>query len=341
MKKHKEGPRRFPREPEWFSAFHSPEDFKNAPPITYSIEGFLQNDGATLVGGLSGHGKTFIMLSIVKALLAGPRVKLWDHFPVREKASSIIYMIPESGITPFKHRLDLFHLSRYLEDGRLLVYTLSKGPAPRLDDKRILDAARGAHVFLDTAVRFGEGEENNASDNQRGLAKYIFGLLAAGARTVVGAHHAPKSFASQNVMTLQNVFRGSGDIGAVPASAWGVRQLDKERNVLHIENLKPRDFQPCGPFQIIGRPYIDKEGDFRMLKKPGACGSLAQELRSNANRGGAPKSQERIAKLELVEKWVKKHGPNITSTELVEKFKKRGYKVKPQTARKYRAEVLG
>ncbi len=332
-------PQRFPREPEWFSAFHSVEDFKNAPPITYAIEGFLQNDAATLIGGLSEHGKTLILLSMVKALLAGPDRKLWGHFKVSEKASRVIYLIPESGITPFKHRLKRFHLSRYVEDGRLLIRTLSKGPAPRLDDPKILEAAKGAHVFLDTDIRFGEGEENVASDNQQGLAKYIFGLFAAGARTVVGAHHAPKSFAAQNTLTLENILRGSGDIGALVATAWGVRQLEKERNVLHLENIKARDFQPCGPFQIVGRPYIDREGDFRMHRKPGECGSLAQELRSSANKGGAPKSKDRSIKLELTAGWVAKQ-PKITSTELVRKFRKRGYKVAPQTARKYRAEAL-
>jgi hypothetical protein len=48
--------RRFPRD-DW-KAFHTYEDFKKAGPISFSIDGFLQNDGATMIGGLSGHGKT-------------------------------------------------------------------------------------------------------------------------------------------------------------------------------------------------------------------------------------------------------------------------------------------
>jgi hypothetical protein len=73
---------------------------------------------------------------------------------------------------------------------RLLVRTLSKGPTPSLSDPRILFAAKGAHVFLDTATRFGEGDENSAGDNQRGLANDIFALLGSGAWSVIAAHHS-------------------------------------------------------------------------------------------------------------------------------------------------------
>ncbi len=63
-------------------------------------------------------------------------------------------------------------------------------------------------------------------------------------------------------MTLENVLRGTADIGAMVATAWGVRQTDSTRNIIHIENIKPRDFEPCGPFEIIGRPYIEPRGRF-------------------------------------------------------------------------------
>ena len=52
---------------------------ENAPPLRFAIEGFLQEAGVTLIGGLSGHGKTLIMLGMVKALLEGS--PLFDHEP--------------------------------------------------------------------------------------------------------------------------------------------------------------------------------------------------------------------------------------------------------------------
>ena len=329
---------RFPREQEvWRDAFHSVEEFENAPPISFAIKDFLQKDGATLIAGLSGHGKTLVMLSMVKALLAGKGTKLWGQFDVMETAFRVVYLIPECTITPFQHRLNLFHLRRYVRDGRLLVHTLSKGPTPNLHDANILSAARGAHVFLDTAVRFRTGNENDAVANQE-LASNIFGLLRAGAHSVTGAQHSAKKFAEENFMSLENVVRGSGDIGAMVSTAWGIKQLDAQRNILHIENIKPRDFEPCGPFQLVGRPYIDHDGDFRMHKRPGVCGSLADE--QMGNKGGASKEdrEKRAANKELLRKFLLKD-PEAKSETLVERFKKEGIDIKPSTIRRYRAEI--
>jgi hypothetical protein len=324
---------------DWRDVFHSVRDFRKAPPITFAIEGILQNDGATFIGGLSGHGKTFVMLSMVKALLSRKSdKKLWGHFRVTETAKRVLYLTPESTISTFKHRLKLCRLYDYVKDGRLLVHTLSKGSTPDLSDPRVLAPAKGAHVFLDTAVRFGEGDENDARDNQNGLATGIFGLLRAGARAVVAAHHSPKSFAKENMMRLENVFRGSGDIGAMLAAAWGIKQLDIQRNILHIENVKSRDFEACGPFQLIGRPYINDSGTFRLHKKPGNCGTLSEQ--PGMNRGGACEKDraEHAEKLDMLRGFLRTH-PKSSSNELRKRFAEKGITVKAGTIRKYRFEL--
>lgn len=336
MKDSKNTVSRFPRERE--ELFHSYNDFANAPPISFAIDGFLQNGGATLIAGLSGHGKTIIMLSLAKALLSNHTKKLWNHFDVRDTASRVVYLIPESGIAPFKHRLRLFHLYRYVKDRRLLVRTLSKGPTPPLDDPQILAAAKGAHVFLDTAIRFREGNENDASDNQE-LANRIFDLLRAGACTVVAAQHSPKTFAKETTMTLENMVRGSTDIGAMVATAWGIKQLDHRQNIIHIQNIKPRDFEPCGPFQIIGRPYIDNEGHFLIYKKPGECGFLADEQK--CNKGGAPieKQKQRVKNKQQLREWLRED-PNATAKALAKRFKQEArIALKLSTIRRYRSEI--
>jgi hypothetical protein len=333
--------RRFERSPQDLSAFHSWEEFEHAPPLTFAIEGFLQNDGITLISGLAGHGKTLILLSMVKALFSKPGTKLWGQFRVNEQASRVIYLIPESGITLFKHRLKIFGLYRYVRDGLLLVRTLSKGPAPKLDEEAaLLRVAAHSHVCLDSVVRFGEGDEDSASDNQKGLARYIFRFISAGAKTVVGVHHSPKIFANQHVMTLENMLRGSGDIGAMPGTAWGIKQIDAAQNVIHIENIKPRDFQPCGPFQIIGRPHIDEEGDFRMHKKPGECGTLVEELGSN-RRTANKRTTKKEKAVERVMELVKKYGEGITDKEIIEQFKENKWgSLAESTARKHRSDAI-
>jgi hypothetical protein len=327
---------RFPF-PHSFPGFHTAEDFENAPPIQFAIDGFLQIGGVTLIAGLAGHGKTLIQLSIVKTLLERPGAKLWGHFGARETASRVLYLIPEATISPFKHRLELFRLLPFVQSGRLLVRTLSFDITTSLADPDITNAAKGAHVFLDSVIRFVEGQENDAADNQRGLAKHIFNLLGSGARSVVGAHHSPKTASKDKIMTLENVLRGSGDIGAIASSAWGIRQLDAKQNIIHVENVKARDFEPCGPFQIVGRPYIDTENDFRMHKKPGDCQSLCLER----NKGGASSQsrEDRARNIALMRRWLQEN-PRVTSKDLAQRFKKElSVELKESTVRRYRAEI--
>jgi hypothetical protein len=319
------------------SLFHSISDFENSPGLTFAIDGFLQTGAATMIAGLSGQGKTLIQLSLVRSLLSGD--KLWGLFSVNEMAARVIYLIPESSIGPFKHRLELFGLMKHVQTERLLVRTLSKGPAPLLSDPLLRQAVKGSDVFLDTATRFGEGDENSAGD-QRILAADVFALLGCGARLVECAHHAPKSFGAQHIMTLENVARGSGDLTAMLATAWGIRQLDQARNVVYVQNVKPRDFEPCGPFQLIGRPYIDQERDFRVHKRPGESGFLQDELNVGRNQGGAsPESrQERCRRIAMVKGW-QEDGQKLTRKDIVQKFCELGVTVSPDTAKNYIAEA--
>jgi DnaB-like helicase N terminal domain/AAA domain len=322
---------------DWRALFHTIEDFEKAPPLSFAIDGFLQNDAATIFGALSGHSKTWVQLSLAKALLKGEGTKLWDYFDVRETAERVIYLIPESPIGPFAHRLKLMGLLDYVREGRLLVRTLSAGPRPSLVNPALLAAAKGAYVMLDTLARFNEAENENSAAEFQALASNIFGLLAAGARSVTVAHHAPKSFEKEMRITLEGVLRGSGDIGAIFATGWGFKQIDKDQNVIHLENVKPRDFRPCGAFQLIGRPYLDETGDFAMHKWPGECGSLLEEC---GKPGGAPpeKREERTRRVEMVRRWLDEDA-DATVEELRTLFAREGIDLSRSAVKNYRREA--
>jgi RecA-family ATPase len=194
--------------------------------LKFAIEGFLQEAGVTLIGGLAGHGKTLLMLAMAKALLEESPLFGYELFSVPRPALRVLYLIPESSLGPFRSRLELFRLREHVRGDRLLVSTLSSRDPVSLSDPRMLKAAEGADVFLDTAIRFMEGSENDAQDT-RPFVQTLFRLLHAGARSITGAHHAPKGFEGQNFMTLENILRGSGDIGAMLSTAWGVRQVGR------------------------------------------------------------------------------------------------------------------
>jgi hypothetical protein len=277
---------------EWRNLFHSYEDIVNAKPATFAIDGFLPADGITMIGALSGHGKTLTMLAMVRALLEGG--KLFHHFAVNRQSDRVLYLIPECGLPPFVHRLKLFHLADYVRDGRLFVRTLSAEGKLLLNDPQLLEAAKGADIFLDTAVRFMEGDENSAGE-QRDFAELLFDLQRAGARTITGAHHSPKSFSKDNFISLDNVLRGSGDIGAMLACCWGLAQVDPVSNQVFVQNVKARDFSPCDPFILEGRPSIDETGFFELIEPPGFAGSYADAKPSKGGRPEMPNKDDKQA----------------------------------------------
>jgi hypothetical protein len=325
--------------------FDTWEEFKNSKPLRPLIESFLCADVANVVGGLSTEGKTLILMATVRALLTGK--PLFGHFKVAEPLDRCIYLIPECARGPFYHRAKLFGLEPYIENRRLLVRTLTKGPCIALDDARLLRQVRDAYVAVDTAVRFSEGDESKAGDVANGLATDIFGLLAAGAACIQVAQHSPKSFAKDNYISLETCLRGSGDFGAFVGAGFGIRQVDKSLNVIHLEDIKPRDNDLLPAFQIIGRPetgrsYIAEEGDFRMHRLPGTCGKLAEYLNDipSRNRGGASDTQKesKAANLELLRQWLTKE-PQLSSQDLSKRFDNLGIKVGDSAIRRYRKEL--
>jgi hypothetical protein len=153
------------RETSWRSLFHSKAYLENQPPIRFAINGFLQEEGITMLGGLPGHGKTLVALAMVRALLEGS--PLFGYFEVPRPSERVIYLIPESGPSPWAARLKTFRVMDYNDD-RLFTQTFSiqnDGPMP-LTHPLILEACKGADVFLDTAVRFMEGDENAAAEQK-------------------------------------------------------------------------------------------------------------------------------------------------------------------------------
>jgi hypothetical protein len=269
--------------PKWRKKFHTLGELSDAPIVEF-IEGFL-SEGITGIGSQSGVGKTLIALSMARALVLGK--PLFGVFPVKQP-DNVLYLCPEMIGKAVRMRGSKFGIPCEFgkgKDGRsFLVQTMEDGITPLTDpDLKQLIAELNPIVFLDTAIRFtSRRDENSASENAEGLAKSLFLLLQLGAKAVVFLHHAPKGN-KEDSMSLENMFRGTGDIGAMVDTAWGIRWDDgcnnqakngsekhKEESQaltrLFVKNLKPRDIQPVPPFRIQGRPYIDDDGDFVVLK---------------------------------------------------------------------------
>jgi len=255
---------------------------KNAPPVRFVINGFLQAEGITILGGASGHDKTWVAAATTKALLTGE--PLFDYFEVVERAVRVIYLAPEINLGQAFYRLCLkFKLDEYIKSRQLLVSTLSIGRRVSLIDTEILRICKGADIFLDTLPRFrADGKKESEADGNQELANQIFNLLAQGARSVNPLQHSPKNFINEKTMQLETLLRGSGDIGAMASTVWGFRRVtaadDQTKNLVYVQNVKPRDFLPPEPFLLRLRPDIDERGLIGMEKKPGECGSMEKEI---------------------------------------------------------------
>jgi 5S rRNA maturation endonuclease (ribonuclease M5) len=317
------------RKPEQVEVFDTRREFDETAEPTFSIDGFLQDYAVTAIAGLSGNSKTWVALSTVKGLLFGPG-KLWDLFDVPDRAKKVIYLIPEASRSVFKKRLLLMGL--YDEIGqRLFVRTMTKGPTLPLADPALLREMKNAHVVCDTAIRFMKAtDENSASEAAQGLSEDFFTMLRAEARTIAGLFHSPKSFTNQNSMSLENMIRGSGEFGAVLATGWGIRQIDKAMNTIHVENIKDRDFKACAPFELQGRPYIDETGDFQLLNRPGDCGEL-----NLVNEKRAEQKGDRVG---MVAEWLRENG-NLTNVEIAARFAATGISVTEDTAYRYKVQA--
>jgi hypothetical protein len=304
---------------DWRERYHTKDEAENAPPISFLIDGFLQCEGVTGLTAPVRERKSLIALNIAHALVTGE--PLFDHFKVVKRPSRVLYLCPESGLGPFTDRLKKIGLLKHVGD-TFFYRTLSKDGRVKLSD--LDEELPGSVVFLDTAIRFLEGKENDSSD-VRDFADGNFALLQRGAQAVVLLHHAPKEMGDH--MTLENALRGSGDIGAFLASCWGTRLQDPSKpyeSSSYLENLKQRDFE-SQPFEVTSGP------DCRLhIVKP----SLSVAVLTS-RKGFKPKKDEDVAMQML------RDNPGLSHRDMAAKLQAAGIDRKKDWVGAKRRELSG
>jgi hypothetical protein len=257
------------KEMSWLQKFHMVEDLPDGD-VEFLISGILPA-GVTFIGGLSGLGKTWFALSMARALALHKKfLGCWD---VAEPIH-VLYLVPEMNARAFKRRCVRLGIG----GERFLCRTISDGAPLNLSDSALRCALRELKpvLFLDTAIRFSNSQDENSSAENQALARAIFALLHDGARAVVCLHHRAKESARVEELTLENCLRGTGDLGAICDAVFGL-QLDRgdgslvyakesRRLVrLSVRCAKARDFCPPQDFRLQLDPFIDQIGDFGVL----------------------------------------------------------------------------
>lgn len=252
----------------WREKFHTVSELADGDTI-FLIDRFLP-EGITFLGALSGVGKTWVALSMVRALTKGN--KFLGTWEVPEPVE-VLYLCPEMSAKTFKQRCQRFGIGE-----RFHCQTIGDGAPLDLADPVLAAAVRELQpvVILDTAIRFSNADDENSATENQDLARAIFSLLYASARAVVCLHHRAKDTARAEEMTLENTLRGTGDLGAVASAVYGIRCASLSGNAAYLKEsrklvrldircVKARDFVPVEDFRIQLDPYIDSIGDFGVL----------------------------------------------------------------------------
>jgi hypothetical protein len=254
----------------WRAKFHKLDELPQGD-IDFAIDGFLPY-GVNFLGAFSGIGKTWLQLSMARALTT--KNKFLGVFPVRE-AVPVLYLCPEMSAKGFRRRGERFGIDKNL----FFCQTIADGAPIDLGDPLLLAAVRDLKpiLFLDTVLRFNNAEdESSATQNSQGLGRALFRLVYHGARAIVGAHHRAKNAGGSDEPTLETTLRGTTDLGAMCDCVW-CAQYDKggcsaaysaESRALvrlSLSCVKARDFATPEPLTVQLLPYLDQIGDFAVL----------------------------------------------------------------------------
>jgi RecA-family ATPase len=186
---------------DWLEGFHTISELESGK-VRMLIEGIMP-EGVNFLGSLAGVGKTFVAISMARALSTGTSFQ--GEFKVPESVP-VLYLVPEMGGRAFRERCEKMRIP---DAPMFLCRTLRDG-VMKLTDSRLRAAVSELRpvIFLDSAIRFISGDESSSSENAMGLANGVFELLRLGALAVVCFHNSPKFSGKDFSMTLENMLRG-------------------------------------------------------------------------------------------------------------------------------------
>ncbi len=208
----------------WWNGYRGVDELEGNGTIKMYIENFLP-EGITIICGLPKEGKSFLALSIAKALTSGNPLFGRPKFSVPE-ITPVLYLAAESGDAALKLRCEKMGITK--DKTRFLARTLSQGPMFGLDDENIQNAVKAMKpvVILETLIRFNDGTDEDSSTQNRKLAEAIFRLIGWGAKVVIGIHHSRKDLNKANP-SKESAVRGSGDGLAMVDAVWLVMQDER------------------------------------------------------------------------------------------------------------------
>lgn len=231
----------------WWMTFKGANELDDGPGIRMYVNNFIP-EGVTILASLPKEGKTWLALSICKALTSGAPLFGKAGFEVPEIVP-VIYLAAEVSERSLKQRIKKFGITDDKE--KFLCRTISSiGGAGNMNltDKYLLEAISATKpiVILDVLQCFSTAEDENDAAENKNLRYMIDSLRARGARAIIVLHHSTKNFKEKP--TKENAVRGSGDILAMVDCVWALMLDDRLCQSTNIEEVDcmgwGRDFAP-------------------------------------------------------------------------------------------------
>ncbi|HEX4032530.1 MAG TPA: AAA family ATPase [Terracidiphilus sp.] len=255
--------------------FDSLDSILNAPPVEHIIQGILPKNRYTGIVALSGSRKTIVSWNIVRSCVTGE--PFMGKFPVVNTPERVLFFAAESAPSEIKEKLEGMDLVPFAKSGKLAIRSAAN-EAKFHQDMLPGEFIKDTLIIFDTFARFYDGADEQSSTETRKFTAQMQRLVNAGASVVV-LFHAPKN-AKGNDLSIESI-RGSGELGAGMACAWGLSMLgDTWQDNTRMEQIKKREFQ-CDP------PRFDFSCDI-----PTAICSYVGEAVIGAKKRGPKKSAE-------------------------------------------------
>jgi hypothetical protein len=293
---------------DWRERYHSFDELAEAPEVSFLIDNFLPEQSITALAAPVRQRKSLIAINVAHALCTGE--PLFGRFNVNRRPARVLYLCPEMGLLSFAGRVRKIGLMDYVGK-TFFCRTMNKAGLLKLSELTE-EELKDAVVIIDTLIRYQSGGEENSAKDMSVLSAHCFRLIEQGAAAVIPLHHSDKQGIDREELTLENVMRGSGELGAAMTNAFGTRLQDPNDeygSLSYIQNVKPRDFKPDPKaFEVSC-----SEETCRMTFVPSEA-KVVLKRRNRANRDG----QEARA-LELI-----KANPQMSLSQLEDLLAKEG-----------------
>jgi AAA domain len=218
--------------------------------IPWCVKSIFPAEGAGILGGFSGWGKTFLLMDLAIDVALG---RPWlNRFPTTK--GPVLYIDEEGADALNRHRFKKLLAGKLLSPEGVEVHlTIQQGLfVDNLESetslRETLERLKPSLVIIDALIRVFSGDENSASD-MRDTFSIVKRIIRDFKCFILFADHQGKQspFAPQLGMQVQRDVRGSSEKRAFVDS---MLLLEKRNNVLLVEHAKSRHGMAVESFAI-------------------------------------------------------------------------------------------